>query len=100
MKAMKAMKAKKAMKVRGKAWQVLAGTRTKTSGGLTAGQLLKNKSGKVVSRKKSALGKKNKWSQAMAKARKALGVTGFVACGGKTAEGKALYAKTKSIFVS
>merc|ERR1712087_266755 len=34
--------------------------------------------------------------EAMKQARKQLNIKGFVACGGKTAQGKALYAKTKS----
>merc|ERR1712151_1014055 len=34
---------------------------------------------------------------AMKQARKQLNIKGFCACGGKTAQGKALYAKTKSI---
>merc|ERR1712060_458700 len=38
-----------------------------------------------------------KWMEAMKQARKQLNIKGFVACGGKTAQGKALYAKTKSI---
>ena len=37
------------------------------------------------------------WINAVVAARKALGVTGFVAINGKTAEGKAIYAKAKAI---
>merc|ERR1711977_815351 len=66
--AMKAMKAmKKAMKVskiaKGKMSKalVLRGSKVKTVGGLTAKDLSKNKYGKVVSKKKSALGKANPW---------------------------------------
>ena len=62
-----------------------------------------NKDGKIVSKKRSAVAKKNyagsalqKWAAAVVKARKELRVTGFVAVGGKTATGKALYAKAKS----
>merc|ERR1712027_133236 len=86
---MKAMKAKKAMK---------------TSSGMTRDQLVKSKTGKIVSKKASARAKKayassplKKWMEAMKQARKQLNIKGFVACGGKTAQGKALYAKTKSI---
>ena len=73
MKAMKVMKAIKAMKramkamkkkVRGRKWQVLKGTRTKTQGGLTKTDLIKNKRGKVVSRKQSQRGKQSKWMKA------------------------------------
>merc|ERR1712217_879545 len=84
--AMKAMKATKAMR------------------GLTKDSLIKSKRGKVVSKKASAAGKARyaksgakKWADAVKQARKALGVTGFCAIGGKTAQGKALYAKTKAL---
>merc|ERR1719343_1411874 len=110
--AMKAMKAKKAMKVskiaKGKRARavVFAGSKEKTSGGMTKDQLVKNKSGRIVSKKASARSKKayatsplKKWMEACKAARKQLNISGFVACGGKTAQGKALYAKTKSIFL-
>merc|ERR1719411_2131113 len=57
-----------------------------TKGGLVKAQLVKTKSGKIVSKKKFATGKKNfkksglgKWTAAVQKARAELGVTGFVA---------------------
>merc|ERR1719281_928294 len=64
---------------------------------------MKNKRGKIVSKKASAAGKKRlaansgfaKWIQACKAARKALGIKGFAAIGGKSAQGKALYAKAK-----
>merc|ERR1719281_1722131 len=91
MKAMKmsAMKMKKAMKVskKGKKWQVFKGTKVATKGGLKKSDLKKNKYGKVVSAKASAASKKGKkalWTGAVSKARKALGVKGFCAVGGKT----------------
>ena len=63
----------------------------------------KNKRGKVVSAKASAAAKKGKgakvisaWGAATVKARKALGIKGFVPVGGKTSAGKALLAKVKS----
>merc|ERR1740116_78181 len=78
---------------------VFKGKKAKTASGMT-----KSKSGKIVSKKASARGKKNyagsalkKWIDACKQARKSLGVTGFCAVGGKTAQGKALYAKAKSI---
>merc|ERR1712226_1668220 len=85
--AMKAMK--KAMKTKVVATGSLAkflvfrGSRTKTSGGLKKTDLKKNKSGKIVSAKMSAAGKKNYanirgWVQAVTKARAALKVKGFV----------------------
>merc|ERR1719350_1881933 len=78
---------------------VFSGRKAKTVGGLT-----KNKSGKIVSNTRSADGKKRfassalkKWCDATRQARKQLGIKGFCAVGGKTAQGKALYAKVKSI---
>merc|ERR1719361_2400429 len=109
MKAAKAMKAKKAKKVKkvsviakGKTAKaaVLSGRKTKTSGGLKASDLVKSKSGKVVSKKASAASKKKfqgsklqKWCKACQAARKALGLKGFVAC----KKGSALYNKAKSL---
>merc|ERR1712071_415997 len=113
-KAMKVKKAmKKAMKVkkvsniaRGKTAKsrVFSGSKEKTASGLTKDKLTRNKAGRVVSKKRSALSKSRYaksgikvWADAVKKARKALGLTGFVAIGGKTAPGKALYAKAKSM---
>merc|ERR1712242_371186 len=83
---------------------VFSGRKTKTVGGLTKDKFIKSKSGKIVSKAASARSKKawatsplKKWAEACKQARKALGVKGFVAVGGKTAQGKALYAKVKSI---
>merc|ERR1740120_518663 len=109
MKAMKTMKAmKKAMKksnvAKGKRAKssVFRGTKAKTSGGLTKDKLTKNKAGKVVSKAASAAAKKRfaktlgAWNKAVQTARKELGIKGFCAVGGKSAQGKALYAKAKS----
>merc|ERR1719150_2520233 len=114
-KAMKAAAMKKTMKRAMKRVSVIAkgkrakssvfsGKKVKTSGGLDKGALVKNKAGKVVSRKASAAAKRNyassgakAWAQACKAARKALDVTGFVPIGGKSAAGKALYAKAKSL---
>merc|ERR1719355_158547 len=83
---------------------VFSGRKQKTVSGLTRDAFTKNKTGRVVSKKKSALSKKRyanssikAWADAIKAARKALGVTGFVAIGGKSAAGKALYAKAKTI---
>merc|ERR1711920_277187 len=108
--AMKApMKSKKAMKVskvaKGKLARavVFKGRKEKTSSGMTKDKLTKNKRGKVVSKAASAHSKKGyatsslkKWNDALKQARKQLAVKGFIAVGGKTAQGKALYAKAKS----
>merc|ERR1739848_357573 len=75
MKAMKAMKKKSVSKIakgRMAYAMVLRGSKAKTIGGLTAKDLTKNKNGKIVSKKQSAMGKKHPWMQAVAKARKAL----------------------------
>jgi len=99
-------KMKKAMKVsiKGKKWQVFSGKKVKTIGGLQKKDLKKNKNGKVVSAKQSAAAKKayagtiGKWNVAVQKARKALGVKGFVAIGGKSKEGQAFLAKARSFY--
>merc|ERR1712190_206152 len=108
MKAMKAAKAMKAMKKvkkvskvargRGAKAAVLKGKKEKTVGGLTAASLTKNKAGKVVSKKASAFGKKSKWCAAVKQARAELKIKGFCVCGGSSAQGKALLAKTRSIY--
>ena len=112
MKAMKAMKSmkkggmkkKKAKRVskiaKGKRARsaVFNGRKEKTASGLKKGDLIKNKSGKIVTRKASARGKKNKFMNAVIAARKALGIKGFQACGGKTAKGQALLKKARSLY--
>merc|ERR1711920_766965 len=81
---------------------VFRGTKVKTSGGLTKDKLVKNKHGKVVSKAASTAAKKRNsltaWGKAVSAARKQLNIKGFVAVGGKTAQGKALYAKAKSLY--
>ena len=95
--AMKAMKKKSVSKI-GKGSHaksmVLRGTKEKTVGGLTAKDLCKNKYGKVVSKKSSLRAKKSPWIQAVAKARKALKITGFCAI----KKGTPLYLKAKEFF--
>merc|ERR1719203_2327969 len=114
MKAMKAMKAMKVMKkkkvsviAKGKLAKsmVLRGSKAKTSGGLTASGLMRSKTGRVVSKARSATSKKafkgskiEAWAKACSQARKQLNLKGFVPFGGKTAAGKALYAKAKAIY--
>merc|ERR1712203_1115471 len=84
---------------------VLRGSKAKTKGGLTKSSLTKNKEGRIVSKAASAGQKKRfqgskaqAWSKACAKARKELNLKGFVPFGGKTAAGRALYAKAKAIY--
>merc|ERR1719491_361748 len=103
-KAMKrVMKAKKVSHIaKGKHARavVFSGKKAKTRTGLTKDRLMKNKSGKIVSKKASAHAKKlyaksgaKKWVDACNAARKSLGLKGFVPIGGKSAAGKAFYAK-------
>mmetsp|Transcript_82020 Transcript_82020/g.228610 ORF Transcript_82020/g.228610 Transcript_82020/m.228610 type:complete len:152 (+) Transcript_82020:96-551(+) len=82
---------------------VLRGTRKKTTGGLTAESLMRNKRGKVVSKRASAAGKRafknvESWLEAVMSAREALHVRGFVAINGRSLQGKALYVKTKALY--
>ena len=109
-KAMKTMKAVRAKKKRvskvakGRLAKslVFKGKREKTVSGLTKDDIVLSKAGKLVSRKKSALGKKfdrvKGWRESFMKARAVMGVRGFVAMNGQTAQGKALYAKTRSFY--
>merc|ERR1712186_210234 len=83
---------------------VFRGSKEKTASGMTKANLIKNKNGKIVSKAASARAKKafansgiKAWADAVKKARKALNLTGFVAIGGKSATGKALYAKAKAL---
>jgi hypothetical protein len=80
-----AMKAAKKKSSIGFKWQVLKGSKLKTKGGMRADDLMKNKNGKVVSKRRHAIGRKAyernllAWTTACSKARKELGLTGFVA---------------------
>jgi len=104
---MKAMKVKKVSAIASGKYArvaVFKGKKAKTVGGLTTATLVKSKSGKIVSKAMSARSKRafagsalKKWSVALQQARKALGIKGFCAVGGKSAEGKALHAKVKAI---
>merc|ERR1711981_302869 len=97
----KAMKKKAVSKIaKGKLARsiVFRGTKAKTASGLTKGDLIKNKRGKIVTKKSVAAGKKayaniKGWITACQKARKALGVKGFVAI----KKGSALYKKAKEL---
>merc|ERR1719223_2414355 len=101
MKAMKRTVSKIAKGKRARS-SVFRGSKEKTMGGLTKEKLQKNKLGKVVSKAASIASKKaykgsklEAWVKATTAARKALG---FTVVGGKTSQGKALYAKAKSIY--
>merc|ERR1719240_675064 len=93
---MKAMKASKIAKGKYANALVFRGTKEKTKSGLKKSDLMKNKRGAIVSKKQSAAGQKRyknikAWVDAVAKARKALGVKGFVA----VKKGTPLYNKAK-----
>merc|ERR1712150_375228 len=102
----KVMKAKKTMKVskiaRGKfaKARVFRGSKEKTVGGLKQTDLIRSKAGKIVSKKMSAVAMKRyassigRWTLALSKARKALGVKGFVA----VKKGSALYNKAQQLY--
>merc|ERR1712218_420339 len=99
----KAMKAPRAMKIAPKTklrkFQVFQGKFSKTASGLTKDGLAKNKDGKIVSKKQQATGKQRfknvkPWIDAIKKARKEMGVSGFVA----VKKGSDLYTKARAIF--
>merc|ERR1711904_147751 len=97
MKAMAAMKAmtKKAMKKLKPFTEkryAFAGKLSKTRSGLTKADLVKNKNGKIVSKKMSLRAQKSPWIAAVQKARKALGLKGFQVI----KKGTPLYSKAKS----
>merc|ERR1719316_1013079 len=97
---MKAMKKSKIAKGRLAKSLVFKGTKAKTVGGLTKSDLVKSKAGKIVSKKMQAKGKAlyakfgQKWASAVQKARKALGLKGFVAI----KKGLPLYTKAKGFY--
>merc|ERR1719153_1795966 len=101
-------KAKKVSKIakgkRAKA-AVFRGTKEKTATGLKKSDLMVSKTGKVVTKKQNARGKKvyvknglAKFTKAVMAARKALGLKGFVPIGGKTPKGQALLKKARSFY--
>merc|ERR1719399_2794342 len=101
-----AKKMKKGMKVsiiaKGKYSKVAVfkGKKVKTVGGLKKGDLIKSKTGKIVSKKQSIAGKKvyakylSAWTVAFKKARKELGLKGFVA----PKKGSKFYATIKKYY--
>merc|ERR1712154_756150 len=88
--------------IRGTRAQVFRGTRQKVkTTGQTKGDLMKSKSGKIVSKKKHAHGKRvykkngiSKWNQAFMQARKNLGIKGFQAI----KKGSKLYKETMRLY--
>jgi hypothetical protein len=87
------------VRVRGSRRQVWNGSRQKTRSGLSKNDFTTNKNGKLVSKKQHAHGKKaykniRGWTQAVSKARKALGITGFCA----VKKGTPLYKKAREFY--
>merc|ERR1712139_252179 len=93
MKAMKAMK-KKPVSARLAKRHAFFGKIGKTATGLAKTDLVKNKNGKIVSKKKSAFGKKSPWIAAVQKARKELKIKGFAV----VKKGTPLYKKAKELY--
>ena len=105
MKKRKAKRVSKVAKGRGAKARVFRGSKARTSGGLKKSDLTKNRGGKIVSKKRSDIAKKRyvknglaKFQKAVMAARKALGIKGFQAVGGKSAKGQALLKKARSIY--
>merc|ERR1712061_107525 len=99
MKVMKVMKAKRVSVIakgsRARA-AVFLGSKAKTYTGLTKKDLMKSRAGKIVTKKSHAAGKKayahiKGWTAAVQKARKELGLAGFL----PVKKGTPLYAKAK-----
>ena len=98
--AKKAKKPKKTPLV-GKKWQVWNGTRERTIGGLTKKDLMKSKSGKIVSKKQALRAKGNmkknglgKWMAAVKQVRKEMGLKGFVAI----KKGTTYYKRVRAVY--
>merc|ERR1712113_680448 len=100
-KAMKAMKKSVIAKGKRARYAVFAGGKEKTATGLKKSDLMKSKTGKIVSKKAHAKGKKayahiKGWTVAVQKARKDLGLKGFVA----VKKGTALYKAAKAYYTA
>merc|ERR1712193_356507 len=98
-KAMKAMKAMAAMKkkvisARLAKRHAFFGKIDKTQSGLKKSDLVKNKHGKIVSKKRSQLAKSNPWLAACKQARSALKIKGFCVI----KKGTPLYKKAKEFY--
>merc|ERR1711904_284282 len=94
MKGMKAMKAMKKLKAYTQKRYAFKGKLSKTSTGLTKADLVKNKRGKIVSKKKLAFGQKSPWIAAVQKARAELKIKGFSVI----KKGTPLYNKAKALY--
>merc|ERR1739841_173354 len=93
MKAMKAMK-KKVISARLARRHAFAGKITHTKTGLTKSDLVKNKAGRIVSKKASLRAKASPWLAAVKKARAELKIKGFFAI----KKGTPLYKRAKELY--
>ena len=81
--------------------QVWTGSRKSTSGGLKKKDLIKNKNGRIVPKKKSQSGKSNKWAASYKKARASMVKEGMMSrrqmtpIGGSSKLGKELLRRTR-----
>ena len=87
------------VRVRGSRRQVWNGTRHHTNGAHDKSMLMKSKRGKIVTKKSHAAGRRSYknirgWVNAVSKARKALGITGFCA----VKKGTPLYKKAREFY--
>jgi len=78
--------------------QVWKKSMEKTAWGLKKKDMIKNKAGKIVSKKLSTRASKTKLPEALMKARKALGIVGFCPNGGKTQRGQELLKKFREFY--
>merc|ERR1739847_246120 len=92
----KAKRVSKVAKGRGAKARVFRGLKEKTSTGLTKSALVKNKVGRVVSKKKSAHGKKI-YQKIGTASMKSTWCQRIQVVGGKTSRGQALLKKARSI---
>eukprot|EP00411_Alexandrium_monilatum_P104007 CAMPEP_0175773102 /NCGR_PEP_ID=MMETSP0097-20121207/72910_1 /TAXON_ID=311494 /ORGANISM="Alexandrium monilatum, Strain CCMP3105" /LENGTH=154 /DNA_ID=CAMNT_0017083513 /DNA_START=57 /DNA_END=522 /DNA_ORIENTATION=- len=78
---------------------VFNGKKLKTVGGLRVCDMMRNRYGKIVSKRASARAKLNIWSKAISAARRALGITGWVNIN-QGPKGVAIYQKAKMLVAS
>jgi len=101
-KVVRRRRARKRVSIRGTRGQVFRGTRQKVkTTGQTKNDLMKNKRGRIVSKKAHSAGKRafkrnglSKWSSAFSQARKNLKIKGFMPC----KKGTKLYKETMRLY--
>merc|ERR1711904_317106 len=96
MKVMKVMKSSQVATGKKAKVQVWKGQKVKTKGGLKKDDLVKSKTGKIVSKKVSERSKHSKWSKATKQAYQVKGYSGFKAI----KKGTSFYEKAKEMMGS